>query len=104
MDATTKEKLAAILATNNTLTPEWCQLPKPPARCPVTTLSRSKINELILACEANGYRPPVKSASLKSRKGAARGIRIYNVPSLLAWIEAQAADEPTAIAQSHTTP
>ncbi len=52
-------------------------------------LSRSKLNELILPCEANGYKPPVLSKSLKASKWATRGIRLYSVPSLLAWIEAQ---------------
>jgi hypothetical protein len=64
-------------------------MPKPPNRCPISGLSRSKINELILPCAANGYKPPVLSRSLKSTKWATRGIRLYNVPSLLSWIEAQ---------------
>lgn len=80
----------------NTVRPEWLQLPKPPARCPVTSLSRSKLNELLLPCKANGFNPPVKSRSIRSRKGASRGIRIYSVESLLAHIEAQTAGEVTA--------
>lgn len=81
----------AIHTHNQTtpLRPEWLQLPKSSKRCPVSGLSRSKLNELILPCAANGYKPPVTSKSLKATKWAKRGIRLYNVASLLAWIEAQ---------------
>ena len=70
----------------------WIQLPKPPARCPYSSLSRSKLCELILPCKANNFRPPVASRSLKSSKYAKRGIRLYSVSSLLAWISAQPTD------------
>lgn len=69
---------------------QYLQLPKPPARCPVTGLSRSKICELILPCKANDFRPPVLSISLKSNKLAKRGLRIYSVASLLSYIAGQA--------------
>lgn len=74
--------------------PEWSQLPKSGQRCQTTGLSRSAINALILPTKANGFRPPVISRSLKSHKHASRGIRLYNVSSLLAYIEAQ--DTPEA--------
>lgn len=74
--------------------PQWRQLPKPPERCPDTGLSRSHIYSLILPTKENGYRPPVKSVSLKG-KNATRGVRLYSVPSLLAWIEAQATKSHT---------
>lgn len=67
--------------------PEWLQLPKPPARCPVSSLSRSKLNELLLPCKANGYKPLVRSVSLKSSKFATRGVRLYSVSSLLEFLE-----------------
>jgi hypothetical protein len=70
----------------------WSQLPKPPARCPYSSLSRSKICELILPCMANNFRPPVASRSLKSSKHAKRGIRLYSVNSLLAYIAEQPTD------------
>jgi hypothetical protein len=71
------------------LRPEWLQLPKSGKRCPVTGLSRSALNALILPCAANGWKPPVLSKSLKASKWAKRGIRLYNIASALAWIEAQ---------------
>lgn len=69
--------------------PLWRQLPKPPLRCPVTGLSRAKICELIYASAANGFKPQVVSRSLKATRWAKRGIRLYSVPSLLAWIASQ---------------
>lgn len=69
--------------------PQWLQLPKPPGRCPVTGLSRSHIYSLILPTRENGFKPPVKSVSLKG-KHTTRGVRLYSVLSLLAWIEGQA--------------
>jgi hypothetical protein len=69
--------------------PEWCQLPKNGLRCQITGLSRSAINALILPTKANGFRPPVQSRSIKSHKLASRGVRLVNVASLLAYIEAQ---------------
>lgn len=73
------------------LRPEWTQLPKSSARCPISGLSRSAINALILPTKANGFNPPVKSRSIKNHKHASRGVRLVNVESLLAYIEAQSA-------------
>ncbi|MBL9181602.1 MAG: hypothetical protein JNN17_05635 [Verrucomicrobiaceae bacterium] len=75
--------------TSPSIRPEWLQLPKSGRRCPITGLSRSKLNELVLPTQDNRGKPPVLSKSLKSSKWAKRGIRLYNVASLLAWIEAQ---------------
>jgi hypothetical protein len=69
----------------------WSQLPKSGDRCQASGLSRSAINALILPTKANGFKPPVKSRSIKSHKHASRGIRLYSVESLLAYIEAQEA-------------
>lgn len=82
-------------AKEETLVPVWLQLPKPPARCPISSLSRTKLNELILPCHANGFKPPVRSKSLTNSKFATRGIRLYHVPSLLEYIESQEANGTT---------
>jgi hypothetical protein len=66
---------------------EWIRLPKPPAR--LFGLTRSTLNELILPCEANGNRPPVKSVVIKKRH-AIRGIRLIKRESLLAYLEQNA--------------
>jgi len=69
--------------------PEWIQLPKSGTRCPVSGLSRSAINAAILPTKANDYNPDVLSRSIKSHRLASRGVRLVNVASLLAFIEAQ---------------
>jgi hypothetical protein len=71
------------------LRPEWIRLPKSGQRCPITGLSRSKLNELILPCAANGWKPLVLSKSLKTSKWAKRGVRLVCVRSLLDLLEAQ---------------
>ncbi len=76
----------------NTLTPtlpEWIRLPKPGTLCSWTGLSRSKLCELLLSCEANGHRPPVRSACLR-RPGRQKGVRLIELASLLAYIDAHA--------------
>ena len=68
-------------------TPTFIRLPKAGSRCPWTGLSRSKINQLILPCDANGHSPPVKSALLRP-KGALKGTRSILLESLLDYIMA----------------
>ena len=48
-------------------------------------LKRGRLNTLILPCEANGYRPPVKSISLKP-PGALKGKRLIVLASLLSFL------------------
>lgn len=62
--------------------PEFLRLPRAPGRDPHFGLSRSMWNQLILPCEANGYRPPIKSFSLR-RKGTLKGVRIISAKSAL---------------------
>ena len=66
--------------------PEYIRLPRAGTRCPVTGLTRTALNELILPTAANGYRPPVRSYSLK-RSGQIRGIRLISLPDLVRHIE-----------------
>jgi hypothetical protein len=69
--------------------PAYIRLPRAGTRCPLTGLSRTALNELILPSAANGYRPPVRSYSLK-RPGQIRGVRLISLPDLLRHIEASA--------------
>jgi|SRR5262249_30848655 len=62
--------------------PEFIRLPRPGMLCNWTGLSRSKLNELILPCAANDFKPPVRSSCLR-RKGAVKGARLINLQSLL---------------------
>ncbi len=64
--------------------PEFVRLPKR-GHCPWSGLTRSKLNELILPTEANEHRPPVKSICLR-KVGAARGVRLIVLPSLIAYL------------------
>jgi len=65
--------------------PVYTRLPKSPDHCPLTGLSRSALNELILPTQSNGGRPPVKSVVHKKRH-AQRGVRLIEVDSLLAYL------------------
>jgi len=65
--------------------PEFLRLPKPGLLCPLTGLSRSAINELILATPRNGFKPPVRSFCIRQR-GAKTGIRLVDYASLRRFI------------------
>ena len=69
--------------------PEFIRLPKAGQRCPLTGLSRSAMNELVLASEGNGFKPPVRSVSLR-KPGNVRGIRLIVTKNLLSYLYAQA--------------
>lgn len=69
--------------------PEILRLPKPGLLCPLTGLSRSAVNELILPTPRNGHKPPVRSFCLRQR-GAKTGIRLVNYASLADFIRQHA--------------
>lgn len=71
--------------TASAITPEFLRLPKPGLLCPLTGLTRSAINELILPTPRNGHKPPVRSFCLRQR-GARTGIRLVDFQSLRAFI------------------
>ena len=77
--------IAPITAGHAAHVPEFLRLPKPGSRCQVTGLTRSGINELVLPCESNDFRPPVKSVSLRKR-GAAKGVRLIVYQSLVDYL------------------
>ena len=68
------------------LLPEFLRLPRSGQRCPVSGLSRSKLNELIL-----GSKPAVKSVVLRKR-GTTRGIRLIDAASLVQFLRQQPLD------------
>jgi hypothetical protein len=77
---------AANVATP--ILPEFIRLPRSGMLCNWTGLSRSKLNELILPCAANGLKAPVRSVCLR-RKGAVKGARLINLQSLLEYLRTQ---------------
>lgn len=68
--------------------PEWIRMPKGHERCKYTGLSRSFLYTLVSPCEANDYRPPVRSVSLR-RRGMQRGVRLISYESLMAFLKNQ---------------
>jgi hypothetical protein len=68
--------------------PEFIRLPKPGTSCPWTGLTRGTLNNLILPGPANGFKPPVKSVSLRPR-GAKRGCRLIVFDSLLGYLHSR---------------
>lgn len=75
---------------NRKALPEFVRLPASGKRCPISSLSRTALNGLIL-----GPNPPVKSVSLR-RKGALRGVRLIVVESLLDYLHGLNAEDGTA--------
>ena len=76
-------KTVAVPATPH-CRPEFIRLPIK-GLCPITGLSRSKIYELILPSEANNYKPPVTSVSLR-KPGQIKGTRLVVLQSLLDYL------------------
>ncbi|MFA6546190.1 MAG: hypothetical protein WCS99_17355 [Limisphaerales bacterium] len=67
------------------VTPEFIRLPKPGTLCRWTGLSRSKLNELILPSPVNGFKPPVRSLSLRNH-GQVKAVRLIVFDSLLGYL------------------
>ena len=65
--------------------PEFIRLPKSPALCPYSGLSRSQLNEVVLPGAANDFRPPVKSISLRKR-GQTKAVRLVVYDSLMSYL------------------
>lgn len=82
---------ATVSSTTSMLAVEFIRLPQPKGRDPLFGLSRSFLNELILPCPANGYKPSVQSHVLR-RRGYRNGIRLISVDSLRRFIQAH--EEP----------
>jgi len=64
---------------------EFLRLPPPGQKCPVTGLTRSFLNSLVLPCEQNGFKPAVRSFTLR-RQGCARGVRLVDRADLIRYI------------------
>jgi hypothetical protein len=73
------------VATAASVPPEFLRLPKTKERDPIFGMSRSSLNELIIPCPENDYRPPVRSVVLRKR-GARTGIRLIDIESLRAYL------------------
>jgi hypothetical protein len=65
----------------------FIRLPRVGEREPLTGLSRSHLNALILPTPANNFSPQVRSYVLR-KPGARTGVRLIDVASLTAYITA----------------
>jgi hypothetical protein len=73
---------------------DWLRLPQPGVKLSGYGLHRGTLNELILPCEENDYKPPVRSVVIKKR-GAVRGIRLIHRPSLDVYLARLAEEQAT---------
>ena len=80
-DSTTTQPVAASPAVARE--PEFIRLPRNGERCPLSGLSRSLLNSLIL-----GDKPPVRSVVLRQR-GKVKGVRLIVWASLKAYLYQQ---------------
>lgn len=71
-------------AYNNDTMPEWIRLPRAGQREVYSSLSRAKLNQLILPTAGCPY-PPVRSISLR-QPHQSRGVRLIHLPSLLGYL------------------
>ena len=81
---TTSPVAAPASATSTTSEREFLRLPKS-GQCPITGLTRSKLYDLISPNEDNGFKPPVKSVSLR-KPGQIKGTRLIVRQSLLDYL------------------
>ena len=65
--------------------PEYVPLPSAKEIEFYSGLKRGSLNLLVLSCKANGFRPPVKSVSLR-RPGCMKGKRLILLASLLGYL------------------
>jgi hypothetical protein len=79
---------------------EFLRLPPNGQKCPVTGLSRSYLNLLILPCGQNEFRPPVRSFVLRKR-GAKTGVRLIDYSSLRKYIRAHEETSSLTAGESH---
>lgn len=85
-DASIQHSSAPTNQTSSGNGPRYIRLPKAGENCPITGLSRAKMNELILPNARNNHRPPVISKSLR-QPHQARGVRLILLESLLAYLK-----------------
>jgi hypothetical protein len=78
-------RTAVSAAVEAVIKPEFIRLPKPGTAEPYSGLKRSKLNELILPSEANGFKPPVRSICLRNR-GQQKGVRLIVFDSLMGYL------------------
>jgi hypothetical protein len=84
---TTAPVAASASAPSTHSQPEYIRLPKS-GPCSITGLTRSKLYDLISPSEDNGFKPPVKSVSLR-KPGQTKGTRLIVLQSLLDYLRCE---------------
>lgn len=82
--------------------PVFFRLPKPGTHDPYWSATRSWWNAKILPCEANDFRPPIKSV-VDRKKGALRGTRFILWESAALYFSKLAAEQEIETGDSKTT-
>lgn len=75
--------------------PRYVPLPSGTETERYSGLKRGRLNSLILPCGSNGFRPPVKSISLKP-PGAVKGKRLIVLASLLSFLSKLEAEQASS--------
>lgn len=92
------EKLAIVVPHSpikkqkRTVVPEWSFVPRRDEHCLYSGLSRRSILLLVIPSKSNDFTPPVKSVMVRLT-GNIRGRRLVSIPSLLDFLEREAAKQ-----------
>lgn len=86
------------------LLPSYIRLPRSGTRDPLSGLSRSALNALILPTRDNSFRPRVKSVVHKAHKHATRGTRLIVVASLLDYLRSLETQEEVKATVAQSAP
>ncbi len=70
------------------LHPVWIPFPRDGELCKVSSLPLTALKQLARPCEANEFKPPVKSKKIVT-PGQTKGRLMIQTASLLAWFETQ---------------
>lgn len=88
-------KSASSQSAEHSALPEWVPLPSPKGQEKFTGLKRGKLWLMSRPCAENGFKPPVKSVSLRP-SGCIKGKILVHLPSLLRHLE-NLADAQSAV-------
>ncbi|MFH1067463.1 MAG: hypothetical protein V1746_06145 [bacterium] len=90
-----------MMTSQENLLPKFVPLPSGNTSEFFSGLKRGKLNQLILPCKENGWKPPVKSIAVRP-KGCLRGKRLILLESLLSFLEQTPQDGAEGTANVHS--
>lgn len=89
------DRLLRGFAKHDGTEPEWMRLPAPRARCRLTGLSRTGLNEAI-------ERGEIRAITIR-QPGATRGVKLVNVASVRTWLTRLDTEQNTLARESGVT-